>query len=140
MRLMVYLAGQAILLAITDSAIVGVRFNLVCRLQRNRRLRKDHRLWVHAFLMERDRWSQDDLLRQRERRNRDNNPRMSFSMYSGDVSDGFADNYLEVYLDIVHNCVKHHRVDSKTKTIEVGDFRVSNSEPSLVDLGTIYLP
>ncbi|CAJ0603799.1 unnamed protein product [Cylicocyclus nassatus] len=140
MRLITCLAVEAVLFALVDTAIVGVRFEVVCRIQRHRRLRRGHRLWVHALLMERDSWSEDDLLRERQYRNRDDSPRMGLTLYSGDASDGFGDYYLEVYLDIVHNCVRYHKMETRTKRIEVGDFPVDKREPTLVNLGRIYLP
>ncbi|VDM73342.1 unnamed protein product [Strongylus vulgaris] len=88
-----------------ETAIVGANVELYCpRTLRDGRLPPLERLWAHVWLMERDTVSADDVLAESHKMNRDNRADLKFTLMSRDVNDGYGDEWLEVYLFILHNC------------------------------------
>ncbi|KHJ76861.1 hypothetical protein OESDEN_23519 [Oesophagostomum dentatum] len=57
-------------------------------------------------MMEEDTLSADDELHHATWTNKDESTDINFTLYSGQVDDGFLDTDVEIYLKIEHNCVK----------------------------------
>ncbi|EYC11243.1 hypothetical protein Y032_0051g2095 [Ancylostoma ceylanicum] len=127
------------LLTTVDGAIVGASVRLFCaRVGNNYKLRPGHHLWAEVRLMERD-FMNDDTLATERKKNSNRSPFLSFTLYSNDVDDGIADDQLEVYLSIRHNCVRDHATGYGERIVEVGNFPVYALYPRHKDVGTIFL-